>query len=160
MLPSLPCASFEVTKGNELETLNQYRLVSAEQNEYTLPVSYMSDIHLTHKLLANSCKTIYDAEEEILELSNVFFDGTQTKISLFAGDLTDKFDLYEKFLKRPVLFRHRNKFFFTLGNHELWAFPNQSLEETITKYRCLLEDEDINLVQTISIIFRVETPFS
>lgn len=147
ILPSLPCVSFEATKGNELETIDQYRLVSAEQNEYTLPVSYMSDIHLTHKLLANSCKTIYDAEKEIHELSNAFFNGTQTKISLFAGDLTDKFDLYEKFLKRPSLFHHRNKFFFTLGNHELWAFPNQSLEETITKYRCLLEDEDVNLVQ-------------
>lgn len=159
ILPSLPCVSFEVTKGNELETIDQYRLVSGEQNEYTLLVSYMSDVHLTHKLLANSCKTIYDAEEEIRELSNVFFNKTQTKISLFVGDLTDKFDLYEKFLKCPVLFRHKNKFFFTLGNHELWAFPNQSLEETITKYRCLLEDEGINLVQNDVYYFQSSDPF-
>ncbi len=158
ILSSLPCVSFEETKNNELETLNQYRLASAEQNEYTLPVSYMSDIHLTHKLLTNSCKTVYDAEEEIRELSNAFFNETQTKISLFAGDLTDKFDLYEKFLKHPVSFRHRNKFFFTLGNHELWAFPNQSLEETITKYRLLLEDEGIHLVQNDAYYFPSADP--
>ena len=53
-----------------------------------------------------------------------------------------------KCLKRRQINRTGKKYFvFVLGNHELWGFPELSIEQIVEKYRVLLQENGMYLLQ-------------
>ena len=108
--------------------------------------SYISDIHLVHKLVCANCRS----EEDIFCMIQKYADAIAAetnKLLLIDGDTSSDFKVFQLFVERlsralaPDVIA-----VFTLGNHELWAFPDLSLDDIITKYRKCLSDNGMFLV--------------
>lgn len=51
-------------------------------------------------------------------------------------------------LKKAADKSYGKKYFvFVLGNHELWGFPELSIEQIVEKYRVLLQENGMYLLQ-------------
>lgn len=138
---------FSKTDKNELETLDNYlekRDITNEQFELTKKFSYISDIHLIHKIIKNKCKSFYDIEYVLKTIIENINDTTEQNL-LICGDICSDFNLYSRFVNE--LNKNNKKIIFTtLGNHELWAFEGKDLPYIINQYDNELRKNNINLV--------------
>lgn len=58
------------------------------------------------------------------------------------------FEMFVKMLKKAADKSYGKKYFvFVLGNHELWGFPELSIEQIVEKYRVLLQENGMYLLQ-------------
>ena len=114
-------------------------------------ISYISDLHLMHKIEKAKCKSkedmIYILQKNI---DNILHE-CNTTITLIGGDISSEFFLFEMFvkmLKKAADKSYGKKYFvFVLGNHELWGFPELSIEQIVEKYRVLLQENGMYLLQ-------------
>ncbi len=131
----------ELSKENELNT-NKSSIKSINENYYNNRVSYITDIHLPHKLKCNNCKSKEDITSTIRKLV-AELSKTSNDINLIGGDISNDIGLYESFLNELYLYNKNNlkhfSYFITLGNHELWQFKDLSLQEIINKYKYVLD---------------------
>ena len=147
--------TFKDIEHNEYETalvLNSHnRDISSENNNtptssFKIPVHYISDLHLSHLISNLKCKSI---EDVIYYLRKVVEEITSShpQLLLIAGDVASEFDTFRTFVK---LLHQRTRrgttVIFTLGNHELWDQKNLTLDETVLKYRTLLEEHGMYLL--------------
>ena len=152
------------TQKNEIEdmclTFDDYELEFSRNNElnnnitsaksfnefiYTDKVSYITDIHLPHRLKCNKCKSEEDIINTIRKLITEL-SKTSNYCNLIGGDISNDIYLYEMFLRGLYLYNKNNlkhcHYFITLGNHELWKFNDLSLQEIINKYKNILDGID------------------
>ena len=64
--------------------------------------------------------------------------------------MSSEFSIFEMFVKmlRRMLDRYyiKRDFVFVLGNHELWSFPELSIEQIVEKYRKVLNENNMYLL--------------
>lgn len=129
---------FEIT--NNLEKFKQDKTIKK--------INYVTDIHLIHRLIVNNC---ISQEDKLYILGNIIKQiiDSPNEITLIGGDIASEFEIFTEFITelKTSLNEKNKKIFITLGNHELWNFPNLSFEEIVLKYKSLLECKSIYLVQ-------------
>ncbi len=142
---SSDAVSFDDTIVNEKET--QPILYERKELSYDTPdeskkytrISYVSDIHLSHRL--KKCETENDVILVIRETINGILEEYPNYL-LIGGDVSSDFRIYKLFveeLSRIINEDYRFvKVFFVLGNHELWDFFDEDLNEIVNTYRELL----------------------
>lgn len=135
-----------------------------EKIEYTnigQSINYISDIHLIHKIRNTKCKT----KEDIIVLINKIAADIKAGLAydwqkninadmlLIGGDVSSDFELFKLFveaLNRVFSIGRRNRninIIFILGNHEFWSFPESTVEEIVGKYRSVIENNGMKLLQ-------------
>lgn len=113
-------------------------------------IYYISDIHLLHKLMYYKPKSKADVIYVIRSIvCNIVEESGNT--ILIGGDISTEFSIFELFirsLRRELDSKRRNPLvIFVLGNHELWGFPQNSFDEIITKYKVLINECEMYLLQ-------------
>lgn len=134
---------FNTSKKYELDTVEQFSLDRPDNFDYPYEISYVTDVHLIHRIMANKCKSQTDAS---FVLRNIIenFKKEACGIALIGGDIASDIHLYEKFIKG--LEKCSGDFFITLGNHELWKHKGMRYEEIVSQYATLLDKPHIHFV--------------
>lgn len=162
--PNFTFTSFPAIQKNEEET--DSILILAREVDKTFKcrkIFYVSDLHLIHKLNNAKCKSINDITftiQKIIDtlLSHIGAHGYgDDNVLLISGDTSSEFVIFEQFIHMLKITldneRLRLNVIFTLGNHELWGFDQYSFESIVIKYRNILADNGMLLLQN-NIIFR------
>ena len=139
------------------ESKTSQSLLAARNFEGTLEkwtgTTYISDIHLENRFLERGCRTVEDAEKVCREIVN----GLQmSNNNLFVGDIAHDVEFYRYFIGRLAVTKEYGNSFFVLGNHELWGFPDKTIDQIADYYRKILQEADperFHLVQN-SLFYR------
>ena len=152
--------SFSTASKNEKETRivlqSSRELVTPEDEAWDLTYDlsklryyYASDIHLMHKLKNTDIKSKSDSLYVIQTIIDTIVNESGEYI-LLGGDISSDYTIFEIFVKmlRTELNKKRRhpKILFVLGNHELWQFPNDSIDSIVAKYTELLHRHDMILL--------------
>lgn len=153
---------FPVVEKNEEETVlvlqSSREIVSSDSNMLfgsfgnmflwdSNRISYISDLHLMHRIKNAGCKSKEDVVFTIQKIiDNILAESTS--LTLIGGDVSSKFAIFELFVKmlRKSAGTRRRNFVFVLGNHELWNFPGLSVDEIVDKYRTVLNENGMYLL--------------
>lgn len=150
--------SFDIIKNNEEESTN---LLAEDCSMHSLMldegdksknqrISYITDIHLMHRLQNAKCKSKEDAQYVIQKIVDTIISESES-ILLIGGDISSDYWIFEVFvelLREGIDRRGLRKIdiIFTLGNHELWGFPGKSVEEIVSIYRKVIESNGMHLL--------------
>lgn len=125
---------FDTAKQNEIATYETLVAGHPEDEEHSIKISYVTDIHLEQRFCEQNCRTFEDMTYVLRtianSLSNMF-----TRINLIGGDITSNINIFEAFLDELARRQKFNVIFFTLGNHELWNLVGKDYRTTIDRYR-------------------------
>lgn len=122
-------------------------------------IYYISDLHLMHKLKDASWKT----ENDICYIVQMMINKMLKTIEygdwflLIGGDISSDFKVFALFVRQ--LRRTLNEqdlsidVIFLLGNHELWGFSGFPFTEIVSKYRTVVEEQGMYLLQN-EILYR------
>ena len=152
---------FDIPSKNEKET---QELLVAERESSALPVSadelrtseqstvrrvyYVSDLHLDYKMQKAGVDSLVDAERLVNQAVERIKGCGWDSLILIDGDVSADFDVFMMFIttlkKRKSPFQ---KIVFTLGNHELWAFPGESYSGIMQRYLEVISDAGMFLLQ-------------
>ncbi len=150
--------TFEKTHKMEVSTKsNLINMAHFDDDEYKVKLSYITDIHLIHKLIDYNCKNENDVDYAIKIIAKNLVE-TSTKINLIGGDTSSDFFYFEKFVKTLNNYSSNENYFFVLGNHELWDTTSNSFEKVVERYSKKLKEIDgnhLHLVQN-NIFYLVE----
>ncbi len=147
--------SFEATRKNELATKNYYLIQRPADEPSFRGVSYITDIHLLHRFEAFGCETKED-DEYVLRSIALSVKSHSTSVNLIGGDTSSDPAVFRSFVKTLGGIKGASDYFFTLGNHELWMFPDLSLNDIYDYYRKELSAQGMHLVQNN--IYYLESP--
>lgn len=148
---------FYIPKINEKETLLALQEERPILREYEAEMKdkkiyYITDLHLMHRIHHAKCVTKDACIYVIQSIIDRFFLQYMydDNIILLGGDIASDFSIFKLFallLRKTINERRRNiKVIFTLGNHELWNFQNETIENIVQIYRKLLSDYDMYLL--------------
>ena len=144
--------TFEQTEKNEMETsvmLHSSRNSILENTRIQIQplksqrISYISDLHLMHRLNNAKCKS----ENDIIYVIQNIIDNIVSESSdllLIGGDVASDFYIFKLFVTRMKM--SLKKVVFILGNHELWDFPGKTLGEIIEIYKNLIEENGMYFI--------------
>lgn len=156
--------SFAVVEKNEKETLTLYSqsndvelftkdedILWEEYNRNSQRISYITDIHLMHRLQNANCRSKDDVNYVIHNIVN----NIVSKVSgllLIGGDVSSDFSVFVLFLRCLKWQLECKKYgkievVFVLGNHELWEFPKVSIDEIAAIYKRVIEESGMHLLQ-------------
>ena len=109
-------------------------------------VDYISDIHIMHRIQNAKCRSKEDVIYVIQKIVDIIVEEAGSLL-LIDGDVASDFDIFQLFVKMLSKTLYQNTMVvFTLGNHELWSFPNSSIDEIVAKYRTLLDEHGMYLL--------------
>lgn len=127
--------SRELTLNDTKAGLSLYNVKDSYECE---KVYYISDLHLMHRIQCAGCCSkediVYVVQNIVSTISSEAGD-----LLLIGGDVSSDFQIFQLFVK--ILSKKiscNTTVVFTLGNHELWSFPDYSLDKIISKYRGIL----------------------
>ena len=117
----------------------------AENDINCQKVYYISDLHLLHRLQDAKCQSQDDIEYSVRKTVQSITKGLGSLL-LIGGDVSSDYSVFTLFVKLLAESLQRQEFHyretvvvFILGNHELWPFPDLSVEEIAKKYRAFLK---------------------
>lgn len=114
-------------------------------------IYYITDLHLMHRLNNANCITYEDCVYVVQSIIDNLLGSVSRAFILIGGDVSSAFWLYKLFivlLRQTIDELHINaKVVFVLGNHELWEFQGHSLSNIVSKYRRLLSEYNMYLIQ-------------
>lgn len=153
-----------VIQQNEEDTIGALMLeretCSFEESLKCQKIYYVSDLHLLHRLNNAGCKSANDVVCTIQKVIDDLLSKVQRwerNIILIGGDTSSDFAIFNQFISmlRKTLDDERLdvNIIFTLGNHELWDFPQRPLEEIVAEYKKVLSDNGMFLLQN-NILFK------
>lgn len=153
--------SFECIERNEIETnliLQNFRDLKSEIKERDLSaidlqfnfkcqrVYYISDIHLMHKIQNAGCRSKADVIYVIQKIVDSIADKARGLL-LIDGDVSSDFSIFQLFVKMlSQTLDEGTQVVFTLGNHELWDFPDLQIDQIVLKYRKFLHEYGMYLL--------------
>jgi predicted MPP superfamily phosphohydrolase len=151
--------SFSISEINEEETQielqSERKIVPTRKNEWdyldsNYRVSYVSDLHLMHKLQRLMPKSRADVAYYVEKIAGRIADEC-AEILLIGGDVASDFAIFELFvwvLHDEIGRRRKNTtVIFVLGNHELWSFSQKPVGEIVKRYEKLLAENGMYLIQ-------------
>lgn len=109
-------------------------------------IHYVSDLHLVHRIRKAGCKSLNDIEYTIQKIIDGLL-ATSGGTILIGGDVSSDYAIYELFVHLLKKSRYYKNIIFVLGNHELWDFSGENFESISKKYRKLLEENEMILLQ-------------
>lgn len=135
---------FTQTQIFELDTIDELNSLRTIDDFYSHHISYVTDIHLLHKIIANKCKTYNDVEYVTKIVAKEIGNDT-AHIKLIGGDIASDFEVYKSFIN---YLKHYNNgdLFITIGNHELWPFDGYSLDYIVEQYKNIIEEKNMFFV--------------
>lgn len=102
-------------------------------------VYYISDIHLMHRIQNADCHSKEDVIYVVQKIVNMITHEAGSLL-LIDGDVASDFDIFQLFVKLLAKTLHGyTKVVFTLGNHDLWSFPDFSMDQIVSRYRTVLK---------------------
>lgn len=148
---------FPVSVNNEIDTEVALKYCKAEPGEYynvilEQKVYYITDLHLLHRIYSANAITDDDCTYVIQTIIDQLLESIDSgSVILIGGDVASNFHIFKLFvglLRKTIDDCHLYpKVFFTLGNHELWAFPDENLTSIVSKYRRILSENNMYLLQ-------------
>lgn len=112
----------------------------------TKRIYYISDIHLYHLLKNKSAKSKPDIIKIIRDLvSTIINESSWDSIILINGDTSLDFMIFKLFVYE--LSQYHRTVIFTIGNHEIWSCPDDTVDQLSEKYRVFLKDMGMYLLQ-------------
>ena len=157
---------FELTQKNETETamiLHSSRELATSSAEAGLSrgrtydslterIYYISDIHLYHLLKNKRIKSKSDVIKIIRDLvSSIVQESDTDSIILINGDTSLKFSVFQLFTSE--LARYHRTVIFTIGNHDMWSCPDDTIDQLSERYRAVLKSKDMYLLQNDVLFF-------
>lgn len=161
---------YAITERNEIESQAVLQLIRPKEGDRIQSESsgihykfignqilYISDLHLDNIVAASKCKSSEDVRNVIQRIGrelNKSYEEYVTGLSdgnvvvVIAGDITHSPHLFKMF--SSMKFRFMEKAYIILGNHELWAYPELSVEKIVAKYS---EISSAQVIQNEIIIF-------
>ena len=149
---SFPFSLVNEEKSQE-ELMNFRKSYDFESGTKNKKIFYVTDLHLIHRIQNAACKSDLD----IIYVLQIIIDNLlrdiryPNNILLLGGDISSDFSLYclfVKLLKKSIdEFCYDVKVFFILGNHELWAFQDCSLDSIVQEYKTILTANNMFLLQ-------------
>lgn len=156
--PEINCGllqSFDCVEQNEAETapmLHTTRDLEAEAEQKGVStismyfdngcqrVHYISDLHLMHRIQHAQCRSWEDIQYLLQKIVDTIA-AEAGGLLLIGGDVASDFKTFQIFVKllSKALKQQGTTVVFVLGNHELWSFPECSMEQIVAKYRSILE---------------------
>ena len=120
-------------------------------------ISYISDLHLMHRIKNAGCKS---KEDVVFTIQKIIDDilAENTNLTLIGGDVSSEFSIFELFVKmlRKSAGSGRGEFVFILGNHEFWSFSGVSVDDIVEKYRTVLKENGMYLLHN-NVFYRNES---
>jgi len=172
---SLPAISQEntMTLTNEEKTVQEFVANRIGGDIDELPIFYISDIHLTHRIAQAKARTNSDILRVFQSLidqllqditSEVYERGKETGKNfwpacylLIGGDTTSYLNLFDEFIAMlsDSVSKKINtiKIIFVLGNHETWPFSSGTLDAIYDHYRQALANNGFILLQNELLCF-------
>lgn len=146
--------SFPVTEKYEIESFPELQIsregINSSRDFNNYQISYITDLHLVHKLINNNVRSYSDVVYIIKKIAKRIISESSTFI-LIGGDVSSDFSLFELFVKELRNEMKKQNCFkiviFVLGNHELWEFQELSFDNIVEKYRAVIEKHDMYLLQ-------------
>ena len=152
--------SFDHVVSNENKTIAalEYKRETYSEIEDSIEnrkIYYISDLHLLHRL-KDKCKTKEDISYELQKiidkmLADISYSFREKGMLLIGGDTSSDFQVFVQFaklLKHSIDDMHlKIQVIFLLGNHELWEFSDNALDEIIQKYEDVLAEQEMYLLQ-------------
>lgn len=151
--------TFEETRNNESKPGLVLHMPDKPTSQETASQSvyYISDLHLDHRIKATGCRSredvTYVVHSAARELAGQV--GDQSLLCI-AGDTASNFQVFSLFaayLKQCL--PSGVSVVFTLGNHELWGFPNMPVDRVVFLYRKLLSKYGMYLLHN-DILYRTD----
>ncbi len=161
-------ASFEITEKNEIDTapiLSFSREMAEKDTKMRigdhslsdvapLKVYYISDIHLYHLIRNQKAKSKNDVIKTLRDLaSSLICESERFSIILINGDTSLDFSLFTHFVSELGRKRKNQTIVFTIGNHDLWSRPNDTVDQLSEKYRVLLKENGMYLLHNDILVF-------
>lgn len=155
--------TFSVIESNEIETTAALTIDRVDLNGEEIlkhqKIYYVSDLHLLHRLNNANCKSFYDEIYVLQQIIDNLLNSVRSfekNIILIGGDTSSDFSLFELFIKLLRTSIDEKELdvnvIFTLGNHELWDFEGVDFDEIVAKYRKVISDNKMYLLQNNMII--------
>lgn len=99
-----------------------------------------------HKISNAECRSKEDVIYVIQQIVNTIADEAGNLL-LIDGDVASDFEIFHLFVELLAnTLRRYTKVIFTLGNHELWSFPDFSIAQIVSKYRAVLDKHGMYLL--------------
>lgn len=160
-------SSFSFSEQNEIEAdmvLQPPRNVITNENNdgyqtflerYDSPLEriyYISDIHLSHLLHNKNAKSFPDIVKIIREVvSTIIKESHRDSIILINGDTSLDFSIFQYFASE--LGCYYRTVVFTIGNHDIWSCPDDTIDQLTEKYRTFLQEKKMYLLQNDILYF-------
>ncbi len=122
-----------------------------EENIHLKRISYITDLHLDHRIHNFNIKSENDKIYVIHKIIKTIVNES-SKMLLIGGDVSSDFDLFILFitlLRKTIDLQSYNdkvKVFFVLGNHEFWNFNGKPINQIIEIYREVIEKNGMYLI--------------
>lgn len=129
----------------EQSVINEYY----ESTTSSQLVHYISDIHLMHKIQQANCRSYEDVTYVIKRIvDNIDSDIHGFSLLLINGDVASDFRIFKMFVEMlSEVVKPCSAVVFTLGNHDLWSFPDYPMNEIVSIYRSVLDQYGMYLLQ-------------
>ena len=115
-------------------------------------IYYISDIHLTNLLKNKGVKCMPDAIKIIRDLVfTIARESNSDSLVLINGDTSLDYSIFELFVSELAKF-HRTVIF-TIGNHDIWSCPNETIDQLSERYRVLFKARNMYLLQNDILFF-------
>ena len=146
----------EIKENEELTSIvlneNRTELAECESVVSDRKIFYVTDLHLLHRFEEANCYTKEDLTYTMQSIiDNLLKDAMPNGILLIGGDVSSDFSIFKEFVemlsKSSSGIGYEIKIFFILGNHEFWDFKDESVEEIVSKYRQLISQNNMILLQ-------------
>ena len=127
-------------------------LVSTEEpnDSLTERIYYISDIHLNHLLKNKNVKNKADIIKIVRDVvSTIVHEGDD--IILIDGDISSDYALLRLFVSE--LGSYHRTVVFTIGNHDMWGCPDDTIDQISDKLRTLLKENGMYLLQNDVLYF-------
>lgn len=133
-------ANLEQVSKYQMEPVNN-PLGPHPEDEYKAGrVSYISDIHLMNRFKDFNCKSQHDVDYVSKTIANTIYKESKGLV-LIGGDTSSDFNIFRNFVNDLADYSFNTDYFFTLGNHELWAFKDSKLPSIIDTYRVFFSEK-------------------
>lgn len=166
-VPWTPCipakdwvTSFPETEANEALPTMDMHMPAHIQTDIAggQTVYYISDLHLTHQILKQNCRSVQDMLYVIRKAAmRIAKQTTSDSLLLIAGDTTSDIRIFKLFVEALEEYLSKSvTTVFTLGNHELWGFPNMPIDRIVFVYRQLLQKHGMYLLHN-SLLYKKDS---
>lgn len=109
-------------------------------------ISYITDIHLLHRILNEKCVSQNDVDALLNSIAKKIVFESKGNTIIIGGDVSSDYSYFQQFVKALRKSIDEEIIIFVLGNHELWPFEGYELDLIVKKYKNFLKKQGMFLL--------------